>query len=800
MTAKLAVSPIKILKETPIISNIKQRDKKKTSIFSSHRKQQKMIPKPLYINTSPFVENLIKNKKQQASQPINRRFSHIEKPTNLLEESKPLKSNESKDKVLLPRAQTNLHAELLLTPQLNNEKTEPGMLNLERNRNFKEFGFKLQKIEEDISNDNNKNNEDNLNDDNYNNKNNINNSDFNNNNSLNNHAETNEKALKHSLKIAKEKIIQAKRRILINKDQDQKLFGITAWRSLKNLVDLLPHFHGLKELLAEFDDFSNEWQEFFFLSFKELQQKDKEKEGFPRLPGNSQQKLSPLETLILMKYLRPEEIENYLKNFNSAVFKKQFPVSHSCYELINKGLLSNKHTLVLFDENDDHLSEIIELKGLIQKNPQVTMIINCAHQKPRNFETSMKEIEKAAQKGYWIVIENLELLDYDSLKTLIKKIQQEKKGVKANPLFKVWFLYKTQGQEYKKLQALNKLSDFLLDFFASCDKIFINKAFNIKERISQLYIYDLQEIERKNLLKSTSNSPTILKGLTSTQDSLSVKLQQTRLYRLKIQKKQESFVCLNSWIDRLDLCQRNSHYSMLLDKISEKLRFKLSFIWGILLERQRYELYDDKNLLNKTSYKEFLYLLDDIFHFLTMYPIEPLSFIQKACFFEREAIYQPQNDIFVEKLLSEYVFNELESHMAIEVKGFKYELFTANFPTNEERVVKTLAGFPLQDPIEILGYNFNKEIINDYNSSTKIMQFLLIQEEFIKKKDFLNNNILRSIEALKFIDIDLPDNSANHDNTSLNPSFKELIKMVLKLLKDNESGIESFIELSTFLF
>lgn len=741
-----------------------------------------MIPKPLYINTSPFVESLLKNKKQQTSQPISRRFSHIEKPTNLLEESKPLKNNENKDKVLLPRAQTNLNTELYLTPQLNHER--------------KEFGFKLQKIEEDVSKDNKNNEVNNSNDNNNNNNKAINISDNNSSNSFNNKSDKNENFLKHSLKIAKEKIIQAKRRILINKDQDQKLFGITAWRSLKNLVDLLPHFHGLKELLAEFDDFSNEWQEFFFLSFKELQQKDKEKEGFPRLPGNSQQKLSPLETLILMKYLRPEEIENYLKSFNSAVFKRQFPVAHSCYELINKGLLTNKHTLVLFDENDDHLSEIIELKGLIQKNPQVTLIINC-DQKTKNFESSMKEIEKAAQKGYWIVVENLELLDQFSFKTLIKKIQQEKKAIKTNPLFKVWFLYKTQGQEYKKLQSLNKLNDLLVDFFSSCDKIFINKALNIKERISQLYIYDLQEIERKNLLKSSANSPTILKGLTSLQDSLSIKLQQTRLYRLKIQRKQETFINLNSWVDRLDLCQRNSHYSMLLDKISEKLRFKLSFIWGILLERQRYEVYDDKNLLNKTSYHEFLYLLDDIFHFLTLYPMEPLSFIQKACFFEREAIYQAQNDIFVEKLLSEYVFNELESHMAIEVKGFKYELFTTNFPTNEERVVKTLAGFPLEDPIEILGYNFNKEIMTDYSSSTKIMQYLLIQEEFIKKREFLNNNILKSIEALKFIDIDLPDNSINHENSSLNPSFKELIKMVLKLLKDNESGIESFIELST---
>ena len=318
-------------------------------------------------------------------------------------------------------------------------------------------------------------------------------------------------SLKGSLKAAKEKIIKAKRRILFNKENEStKLIGLAAWKSLRNLIELLPKFNGLIEVISEFAHFSSEWKEFFFHSFKELKGKEGE---FPKLPGNSDQKLTYLEILILMKYLRPEEIENYIKNFNSAVFKRNFNCSSKVNDMesLSKAACSLTPTVVFTNDFDRNLRETIELKGLSLKTPVNTTVISLLS---KSQDQLYKEIEKTSQKGYWMIIENVEILDEEMLKFLMKKLEIERNNQKTSSTWKFWLIYQVNNSIYSEISKKN--NEILYSFFGSCSKIFINCPENLKDRLSTMYVSDLQEYEKKAILKQLSNNN--LKAMSSMND------------------------------------------------------------------------------------------------------------------------------------------------------------------------------------------------------------------------------------------------------------------------------------------
>ena len=609
-------------------------------------------------------------------------------------------------------------------------------------------------------------------------------------------------SLKKSLKSAKEKIIQAKRKILIDKEQDQLLIGMAAWKSLRNLIELLPKYNGLMEIISEFSNFTNEWKAIFFKSYKEMRGKEGE---FPLLPGNSQMKLSSLETLILIKYLRPEEIENYVKNFNSATFKKSFLDSSNInLEFLNNSANSRCPTVIFTSYGDRNIVESIELKGLSLKNPINTVVLSVLG---KNNEIFLKEIEKIAGKGLWMIVENFEILDEETLKIFIKKVEFERNNPKTSNNWKIWLIYKVKSDFYGKIPANS--CEFLSCFLGSCSKIFINSPENIKDQLSMIYTADIQEYEKKTLSKqaSYSNKQASFGLELKSVDNITSIDQEIRQFRTKLQKKSD-FCSLNSFIDRFELSQKNANFSVLLDKVSEKLRFKLSFIWSIFLERRKFDLNTAR--YRKTAYswlpsREFVILFDDIFTFLSIYMVNPFIFIEKACAFERESYgldYGSLNDPFLRKLLNDYVFADIETQMVIEVKNFKYELFTAGLTTKEEKIYKTISSFPAEDPIEILGFNLNNEILLNYKNSNKLMQFVLKQEKTAREMEIVEDKIMKSIEILKFIELEKNENSDFDVKVKeyMDGNLKEFLKLILKIFKDSQKSIEIFIDLSNFQF
>ena len=596
-------------------------------------------------------------------------------------------------------------------------------------------------------------------------------------------------SLKHSkssvTSAVKEKLQQAKRKIIINsKEQDQRVLGVSSWKSLRNLVELLPRFVGLKDLVRDFGSFASEWKDFFIQSFKEIREKDSD---FPVLPGNAHQRLSAIETLILMKYLRPEELINYINSFHTSVFKRTLTHgSRTNLDYFSRAALSKRPTVVFCDDRNSNIEELLELKAHLQKSTGGVGTFNCLN---KSQETIGKELERSAQKGQWLVIVDFELLDAQSARLVIKKIGLETQNQKSSPNWKVWLIYRI-GKRQKGLDI------GIRDFFSGCSRVFLNPPDNVRDQIASFYSVELQEYEKKSALRASKPQITDFRALSSTERDI-------RLHRMKIPRKNDtcSLLCL---IDRVDLAQKNSNFSVLLDKYSEKIRFRLCFVYSLIVERKKYELgirRHRKVPLFELPQSEFQNLLDEIFTFLGLFSLNPFIFLEKALVIEREHFEEPYSSFYVDqlvrKLLTEYVFVEIENQMILDVKGFKYELFSAGAGlSNEEKVYKTLNGFPNEDPIELFGFNLNTEIMLNYRHSNKIMQAVLKQEEVHRKAEGLRSHVLRSLENIKFLEGDGEDENNTKSFEFLEGNIKEFLKFVLKIFLDNEKSKETLVDLS----
>jgi len=739
----ISLNIIKVLKEPP--SFLKIQSRQKNSLFSSTRKKPKPISKPSSkkidlkrrFSEKPRMSSSILKKKQEN---INSPLIFQTKKSQISISSIPLIRDE--DLNVLPEKEAFLEDD----EDLMEIAKDSEVLEEEKSLGPKSFGFKLQKVPE---------------------------------------SQIKDQKIRAKSSLLKEKLFQAKRKILINsKEQDQRVLGISAWKSLMNLVELLPRFRALKELVLDFPTFANEWKDFFFQSFKEIKEKDHD---FPILPGNSHLRLSVIETLILMKYLRPEEIFNYIRNFSSAVFKRTLSLgSRTNLEFLNKATISHKPIIIFMNDNNRNIEELIELKAMGQKASIGTISLNCLN---KTSDFVFKEIEKTAQKGLWLIIEDFELLDLQYSKLLIKKLQIESQNSKTSIHWKVWLLYRSFCDNKKKNMDIT-----IKTFFEGCSRVFLNSPDNIKDQISSFYPVEIQEFEKKALVIKNKDMKT-----------LSSNEMEIRLHRGKNIRKQDScsLICL---IERNELSQKNSNFAVLLDKFSEKLRFRLYFVYSVLLERRKYELnvkrYRKKPLFELPSL-EFQYLLDDIFTFLSYYTINPFVFIEKAIVIERERFDVSTGSLYgdhmLRKMLTDYVFAELESQMVLDVKGFKYELFAGGASTIEEKIFKTIGSFPNEDPIELFGFNLNTEILENYGNSNKIMQEALKQEEIQKKAEIIKNNVLGNLENIKFLETD-EEGEKLKSSEYLEGNLKEFLKFVLKILKDNEKSIETLIDFGIIIF
>ena len=123
-----------------------------------------------------------------------------------------------------------------------------------------------------------------------------------------------------------------------------------------------------------------------------------------------------------------------------------------------------------------------------------------------------------------------------------------------------------------------------------------------------------------------------------------------------------------------------------------------------------------------------MFNLEDIFQFLELFTLNPLSFLEKLLSFifnDWQMYINNFHDDIIKNLLKDYVSTSFEKQLVITVGNFKYELFKF-LPngTYEENITKTINDFPIEDPVDILGFNVNNEFQFNYLRSMESMKFL----------------------------------------------------------------------------
>lgn len=195
-------------------------------------------------------------------------------------------------------------------------------------------------------------------------------------------------------------------------ENDQSFLGTTAWKSLVNISEFFPVNSRFKQIIATFSENLGKWRNFFFSSLRDSYRD--QPHVVPEMPDNLEKDISFVEIMILIKHIRPEELENFLCCSEEAVkkcwergessndtFKKDDPL-----EEFTRG--TEQVVIVLHSGDELTLIEGIELRGRrkqkkcfkiwIENEPE-EKIARKSKKKSNMFEGLFKKDEIAEEEG-----------------------------------------------------------------------------------------------------------------------------------------------------------------------------------------------------------------------------------------------------------------------------------------------------------------------------------------------------------------------------------------------------------------
>lgn len=199
----------------------------------------------------------------------------------------------------------------------------------------------------------------------------------------------------------------------------------------------------------------------------------------------------------------------------------------------------------------------------------------------------------------------------------------------------------------------------------------------------------------------------------------------------------EEFLNLNSFIGREAPVRQNYYlYQQQIEQFQSKLKFGLGFFFCVLKQRLSYEQLCSAEYLesvkNFVTEGDFYNLVNDSFAFLKHYTLNPLEFLDKILhyFYEEQQLYNYST--FCATILSEFVnkfvFQSIDKEIHLHLKDFYYELYDFQqglYRTVEEGISKSISFFPKEDPIELLGFDQNIDILIKYRHAQGLLNKIL---------------------------------------------------------------------------
>ncbi|KAL4475987.1 hypothetical protein ABPG72_007873 [Tetrahymena utriculariae] len=536
-------------------------------------------------------------------------------------------------------------------------------------------------------------------------------------------------------------------------DNDLMWFGINSYKAIFHSSQVL----GSKELQNTLTSLQIEkdlWKSMFFLSHSQILRDDN------NYIEKMKEKLGDINMSIFLKFFRPDILENII-NVHLTKQLSKFFISHTKTNLNahSRANWYNKPTVIFYGHLNKTINELLELKACKQSQ---TIKVKRIPLGSISNKIIKQELSNASIKGDWIVLENIKSVPYDQLGQLIKIINNAlNSNQNKNEYFKVWITQQQMNKSYQLnensgiVQTHRKNSQTLLQqFFFNCFKMFINRPDNIKNNLSVLYTLEIHEylafVEKKvtQTLPTNYNFSTLGKQLQSP-------IHEAIKYRFQKQKRHEninySYNIHSVFIDRIALREKNKHAVNILEKFSNKIKFNIFFIFSILRSRQKYhrkiaEYYQQSELLFFSDL-DLLYVVEDGFHFLNYYSINPSLFFRNylKLIFSEEMPYNAHSTWTIASmrdLLEELVFKAVDKQTIYTSGDQKYTLFFEQpHQSTEETIFKTINDLPNLDSPQTIEISPNTEIQYGFNRSQRLMSRIhkkvQLQEQLGKEAEML---------------------------------------------------------------
>mmetsp|Transcript_5710 Transcript_5710/g.4871 ORF Transcript_5710/g.4871 Transcript_5710/m.4871 type:complete len:255 (-) Transcript_5710:330-1094(-) len=245
------------------------------------------------------------------------------------------------------------------------------------------------------------------------------------------------------------------------------------------------------------------------------------------MPNNYNRRYTPLEVITIIKYLRPDAIESYVSSLlGETKHKSYYYMPRTNLETHARSRWFGRPTMFFYGNEYKDPSDLVEMfatrnrRDLIKVSLGVTPI-----------EVINQEIGDACIRGRWILLENMNLLDNEQLRKVIRKINTELERTTSENC-KIWITYYMTTSLYSSFWIPEDRRFILEPFCKTCFKSFLNVGDGVKSKIFDFYKLELTEYYAKleketsefdhqmypdNSMEEVSNSTSIRKELVSGQ-------------------------------------------------------------------------------------------------------------------------------------------------------------------------------------------------------------------------------------------------------------------------------------------
>ncbi|EAR83015.2 hypothetical protein TTHERM_01043320 (macronuclear) [Tetrahymena thermophila SB210] len=552
----------------------------------------------------------------------------------------------------------------------------------------------------------------------------------------------------------------------------------------------------------------------------------------PRL--NEFNLLNPVDTLLLIKCLKPHELESYAKDFFFQVFLDKFQLAYQKnYEHILKLQIGQHNPFIIISDHKNNKSfynELANLKLRARKNSQRSNIfplhrmILCNFQ----FKSQIQEMQVYLSKGAWVYIENIQYLNSQNILLLTRTIMEAKekaqKATDTNQFLKIFIEIKSDFDRYEQFSFSNKnYSKEIIYLMNQSYKIYLNQDSTIQESMSSLFadqilrfISVMEDLTYTNQAKINVLGGTFLDPLRTSQllktqfdnpsnNSLLQEINktihfQTKELILKKQKEVHSSINIHSLI-LPSKDYTNQQLIKILNQGQLKNKYNLFFMFSCLSQRQNILQYQRKyyqpETINSIDSNQIQDTVEDMIRLVQSFPQNPYIFFSKylnLLFNKNGSQITTDYGQAIQSLLNSFVNSQYEKQLKYSFDGIEYLMHSTEIEEEqkickEEQLCIQINSIPSEDVDQIIGISQNNIIQMKHNQSEKLLQF------FNKYENQNSRQVCSINKSSKLLFKQLTKlQNLNPQQKKLN-SFENMINFEQNLIKDTHNQDEDILNL-----